>query len=274
MKTVDERILKVSIEIGNELKTYEDLYIHARGTKYANALQNECEITILNLNKQTRDYILTETSPYNLNYVPKALTFYAGRKSTGVSQIYIGDIISADFTQPPDIGVILKCLTGNFLKLSIAQQNQPSQVQLSQISKQIAQNLNMALTFQATDKTIANFSFAGAALKQINHVSEVGGVNVFIDNNTLIVKNKGEPLNDSEVTINENTGMVGIPELTEWGIRVICMADVKPILGGSIAVSSVLNPSIDGRYVVYKILFDMANREQPFYYVIEASRIH
>lgn len=273
MKIIDERIVKVKLEVNNTINTYQDLYIHARGTKYANALQNECEVTIKNLNKQTRDYILTETSPYNLNYVPKTITIEAGRKSYGTSQIYIGNIVSADFTQPPDVGIVLKCLTGNFLKGAIIQRNQPSQVQLSQIAKQVNQDMNTLLAFQATDKTLANYSFAGAALKQINHLSETGGVNVFMDDNTLVVKDKNTPLVAEAVTINSNTGMIGIPELTEWGIRVTCLADTKPILGGSIVLTSILNPAVNGRYVVYKLGFDIATREDPFYYIVEAARI-
>ena len=79
---LDLRIIKVSFIVNGQLKTYtassnEPLNIIATGTKYANALQNEAEITISNLDRATQDYILTETSPYNLNRTSKTITLEA-----------------------------------------------------------------------------------------------------------------------------------------------------------------------------------------------------
>jgi hypothetical protein len=272
VQTIDQRIVKVSVEIGVRTHTYQDLYISARGMKYANALQNECEITILNLNKQTRDYLLTETSPFNTNYVPKTITLEAGRQSYGTFRVYVGNVVAASVSQPPDIGITLKCLTGNFQKGNIIARNQPSQVSLSQVAKQVAKDLGTYLTFQAADKSISNFSFAGAALKQVEHLAFSGGVNVFIDDNTLVVKDQNVPLNNIVTVVNQNTGMVGIPELTEQGIRVVFLLDNRTVLGGTLRVSSVLNPAVNGDYVVYKLGFDIANRNDPFYYIAEAAR--
>jgi hypothetical protein len=61
---LDPRILRVGIEIGGNSKCMTDLAITAKGTKYANANQNDCEVTITNLAPATRDYILTEASPF------------------------------------------------------------------------------------------------------------------------------------------------------------------------------------------------------------------
>src|SRR5579871_365254 len=92
VKQLDERIVELSIEVNGQINTYQTLAITANGTKFANALQNECQITITNLDKQTQDYILSETSPYNLNRTPKQVTLSAGRQSYGISQIYVGNI--------------------------------------------------------------------------------------------------------------------------------------------------------------------------------------
>ena len=80
---LDPRLLRVGFEIGGQLKLYDDLAITASGTKYANANQNECELKITNLDKETRDYLLTDSSPFNKNKTRKILTVEAGRVSTG-----------------------------------------------------------------------------------------------------------------------------------------------------------------------------------------------
>ena len=97
---IDPRIITVSITVGGKTKIYTasgstPFNISATGTKYANALQNEATITITNLDKATQDYILSETTPFNLSTSPKTVTLLAGRQSYGTAQIYTGNIISS-----------------------------------------------------------------------------------------------------------------------------------------------------------------------------------
>ena len=73
MDSFDPRIIKVGIEVNGNIKVYQDLDIRASGTKYANANQNECEVKITNLDNETLNYILTQTSPFNNNKTPKEL---------------------------------------------------------------------------------------------------------------------------------------------------------------------------------------------------------
>lgn len=272
MQQLDERIVQLGIEINGQINTYQSLAITASGTKFANALQNECQITITNLNKQNQDYILSETSPYNLNRTPKQVILSAGRQSYGVSQIYVGNVAYASPTQPPDIGVVLKCLTGNFQKGNILAQGRPSQISLFQVSQQIAQDLKTSLTFQAGDRLLSNASFTGGALRQVNQLGFTGGVNVFIDDNTLVVKNAGVALNNTLTVVNLSMGMIEIPQITEWGVRVKFLLDNKTTLGGGLRIQSQQYPAIDGDYVIYKLGFELSNRDVPFYWIAEASR--
>lgn len=270
---LDPRIVRVTIEVNGVNKTYSSpLNIIANGTKYANALQNECEVTISNLDKATQDYILTETSPYNRNRTPKSITVEAGRQSYGTAVIYKGNIITSTVSQPPDIGITLKCLTGNFFKGNIIARNQPGQATFRQISQQVAQDTNTLLNFQATDRNISNYAFAGGALKQVDVLGAMGGVNVYIDDNILVVKDAFVPLNDSLRILNAQTGMIGIPEFTEQGIRVKFLIDNKTRLGGSLQIESKVYPAVNGTYVIYKLGFQIASRDTPFYYIAEAAR--
>lgn len=272
MQELDPRIVKISIEVNGVFKTYEGLYITATGTKFANSLQNECEVKISNLDRSTQDYLLTETSPYTLNKTPKTLILEAGRKSYGTSKIYQGNIIKASVSQPPDIDITLKCLTGNFLKGNIISRYQPGQATLSQISKQIASDLNMTLNFQATDKNIGNYAYSGAALKQVDLLGTAGGVTAFIDDSALVVKDAYVPLTNTLRVLNVDTGMIGIPELTEQGVKVKFLLDNQTTLGGSLRIQSQRYPAINGDYVIYKLGFEIANRDTPFYWIAEAAR--
>lgn len=272
MQELDPRLLQLAIEVNGQVQTFDTVAITASGTKYANALQNECEITIANLDRATQDYILTQTSPYIFNRTPKIATISAGRQSYGTSVIYSGNIVSSYVSQPPDVAITLKCLTGNFYKGNIIARNQPGEVSLSQVSKQLASDLNVALSFQAKDQTITNYAFTGAALKQVVSLNSLGGINVFIDDNTLIVKDAFVPIDNSLRILDANTGMIGIPEFTEQGIKVTFLLDNKTKLGGALQITSGIYPAINGTYVIYKLGFEVANRDTPFYWIAEAAR--
>lgn len=268
----DERIVRVNLQVNGEIKTYEDIALSANGMKFTNTLQNECVVNLTNLDQSTVNYILTETSPFNLNKTPKTITVFAGRKSYGVKQIYFGNIVSAGVSQPPDTTISIKCLTGNFQNGNILSRGQPSPISLAVLSKQIAQDRNLALNFQATDKNLSNFIYLGGMQSQLNALAFSGGVNVFIDDTTLVVKNMNVAINNIITEVSEESGMIGIPEVTELGVTVKFYLDSQTTLGGGLKVTSQKNPAANGMYVIYKLGFNIANRDEPFYWVADGAR--
>lgn len=273
MQEIDPRIVRVGIEVNGVLKTYEGLQITATGTKYNNSNQNECEVTIANMDKATRDYILTETSPFNANRKPKKLIVEAGRESYGYSRIFIGDITDSGISQPPDITVKLKALTGNYSKGNIIARNQGASASLRTISQGVANDLGVSLDFQASEKNISNYTFSGGALKQINKLNSSGLVDAYLDDDVLVVKDMNVPMNGRMRILNLDSGMIGIPELTEQGIRVKFLLDNQTTVGSALEITSIIYPTLNGTYVIYKLSFDIANRDDPFYWIAEAKRI-
>lgn len=244
----------------------------ASGTKYANANQNECEVKITNLDKATRDYLLTETSPFNKNKKRKILTVEAGRVSTGYSLVFAGDITNAVGAQPPDITLTLKAATGDHAKGDIIATSQPGTAPLRNIASRVAQDLGATLLFQAKPKLISNYSFTGSKVKQVEQLGAMGRVNAYLDDTALIVKEFNAPLEQRTRELNLDTGMVGIPEFTEQGIKVKMLFDNQTVLGGGLRVTSKLNPAANGLYTVFKLGFELASRDTPFYYIAECTR--
>lgn len=272
MAQLDPRILRVSIQVGTQLKTYDGLAIVASGTKFANPLENECEVKITNLDRNTRDWLLTETSPFNRNKSRKLLRVEAGRVSTGTALVYEGDITSVIGSQPPDITVRIKCATGNYLKGAIVAKSGAASTSLRSLSQQVANDLGLSLVFEAKDKQIANYSFTGGSLKQVNRLGDMGMVNAYVDDSRLVVKDYNIPLTGQTRELNLDTGMIGIPEFTERGLKVKMLFDNQTKLGSGLNVVSIMNPAANGLYTVFKLAFELANRDTPFYLVAEAVR--
>jgi hypothetical protein len=273
MQELDPRRVRVGIEVDGLIKWYEGLDIKAQGTKYGNANQNECTVTIANLSKETRDYILTETSPFNKNRKPKRIIVEAGRVSYGMSRMFIGDITAATPSQPPDITITIKALTGDYQKGNVISRSKPSQMSLKKISEGVAKDLGVSLDYQAKDKNIANYQFSGGALKQVNKLGETGDVNAYIDDGVLVVKDYNVPLNGKLRVLDLSSGMIGIPEVTEQGLKATFLLDNKTSLGSALQIRSEIYPAVNGTYVIYKLSFDIASRDVPFYFIAEAKRL-
>lgn len=272
MADMDLRVVKVGVEIGDRLQVYDGLYVKATGSKFANATQNEATITIANLSAEVRNYLATETSPYNRNKVRKRVLLWCGRQSSGTFLLFAGDIISATPSQPPDIALTIKAKTGQYDKGTIVGTSLGAVTPLSVVSRSVAQQLGLNLVFEALEKNISNWSFSGAAAKLVDELSQTGMVNAFVDDNTLVVKNFNEPLKSVSSVLSQATGMIGMPEVNEQGVKVKMLMTPGVAIGGRLTLNSKYNPAANGDYTIYKLSFDIASRDQAYYWIIEAKR--
>lgn len=269
---VDPRRIRVGIEVSGQINFYEGLRVRASGTKFANPLQNECQVTISGLSEATRDYILTEASPYNENRTPKRLILEVGRVSTGLFRLYVGDIISADISSPPEVEITIKAKTQNAQAGNVVAIAGAPLSKLSGVSQRVAEEIGLGLDFQALDKNIANFAFSGSASKLISQLQESGDVRAFIDDETLIVKDYDKALAGRVKILSQETGMVGIPKATDKGIDVTFLIDSESLLGGALRLQSKFNKSINGDYVIDQLKFDVASHDDPFFYTANCTR--
>lgn len=271
---IDQRRIRIGIEVRGELHLYEGLRTHVSGTKHANALQNECTVILNGLNESTRNYLLTETSPFNENRVPKRLTVEVGRESTGLFLIYVGDIVSVQVATPPDVEITIRAKTNNANAGKVVTFDSGPLTKLSAIAQQVADSNDVRLEFQATDKNIANYSYSGPASRQVATLAEAGGVRAYIDDRALYVKDADSPATDRRRILNVNSGMVGIPQATEKGVQVSYLIDSESDLGGQLTLESVMNESVNGDYIIDQLKFEASSHDDAFFYTALCSRMN
>jgi hypothetical protein len=280
MTQFDDRIVKVVFTVGDQTETIDTsqnpakpIFIAASGTKFADVTQNECTLQVGNLSRELRNKLATNLTPADYNQARKSFQVWAGRVSTGLFLKYQGDILSGVPSQPPDIIMSFRSKTLQFFKQDIlAQSYAVANVQMSQIAGDVAKSMGLNLKFEATDRTISNYSYTGSAAKQVDKLGTLGGMDAYVDDNTLVCKNKGTALTNTSFVLSEASGMIGQVELTEWGVRVKCLLSPSVSLGGELVLASVQNPSLSGTYTIYKTGFQLATRDTPFYDIIEATR--
>lgn len=272
---LDPRLLRVTISLEAPFRqlVFERLAISAKGTKFTSDVSNVCEIRIANIEKDIRDKLLSEGTPYSQLAPPKnTILIEAGRESTGFHQVYTGDITTVGVTQPPDIWLVMRSITGSQLKKQTTSLSQSGVAKFSLIAKQVADEMGVALDFTAPDKDVSNFSFSGSLEKLTNTLGTISnGVDAYLDDDRLVVKPRFDAISDEILQINIDTGLVGTPEFVDLGVRcnVLLSSEIK--LGQRIQLTSANYPATNGQYVIYKLGFDLATRDSPFFYIVEAT---
>jgi hypothetical protein len=254
------------------MQFYEGLRIKASGTKYANPQQNDITVTVSGLKRETREFLLEATSPYNQDRSPKRLVLDVGRNSIGLFRLFYGDIVSAEPGPPPDLDLTIKAMTGNAAAGQIISRSSGPVTQLSVIARTVAQDLGLQLLFETADKNISSYSFTGPAAKQVQKLQDAGGVSAFVDDVTLVVKDRGAPVKNRLQILNKDSGMVGIPKATEKGLKVSFLINGETTLGGMLRVQSKLNPSLSGDYIIDQLGFEVSTHDDPFFYNALATR--
>jgi len=276
----DDRLVKIVFTIGQQTETIdttqnptEPPFIVANGSKFVDVTQNECTLQVGNLSRDLRNALATNLTPFDYNTKQrKSMQVWAGRVSTGMFLRYEGDIISAVPTQPPDIIMNIRSKTMQFFKNDLVAQSYAVTAPLSQIAANAAKAIGVNLRFEAQDRNIGNYAYSGTAAGQVQRLGTLGPIDAYVDDGTLVCKDKGMPLKDTVHTLSQDSGMIGQVELTEYGIRVKCLLSPDIKLGGTLTLDSVQNPSLNGYYTIYRTGFEIATRSEPFYDVIEATR--
>lgn len=277
MSTIKVRQIEVEIQFDDGSRIYKSpMDIKITGSKNITALQNICTVEISNLKKEERDYILANCNQ-NLaaQYKVRRIKVSAGRDGSGSWQVFIGDIINAALTQPPDITLVLRCATNARDRTNWEAMSNTGQLPLSKLITDVCGLL--LLTPQVDDsvdqtKMISRFQFLGPLPALVIALQEAAHVRAFVDDDKLVVTSWNVPLANSKVDVNKNTGMIGIPEFTEYGIRVKVLADKRIVLGGAITLNSVMVPVMNADYVITRLDYNLTSRSTPFYYDVWASR--
>lgn len=276
----NQRVLFVEVESINPsnkqkmLKRIDGLAIKGKVSRKGGSTQAEAQISIANLPNEDIEYLTTFTSPYMRPKTKKLIRVYAGYSQTGYGQIFSGDIEEAIPQDMPDTWLNIKAKSlsyANRTPLSFGVNNITSKDLAQGIAKELGLNFDWKATSQ---KSFDSFHHTGSQTGLIREYNKLDDVTMYEDNGVLRVVDKvnSRPTSDKGVKlISKDTGMIGLPEPDQYGVKVKCLLDASLNLSKWIKLQSVKLPTLNGYYQVYDLDFDFANREQNFYCNIYAK---
>lgn len=292
-----DRIITVKFSLaGKTVVVDESINIKIRAQKAALAIQNRCTIEIIGLTTALREALLSQFTAWDNRKVQTGrqeqkwvgVEVTAGYKAPSrrlpgqqvaqPSVIFKGEVTLCELiSTPPDTGVRLTCFTRQIDKTKWtttdrAPVNVPFNKYVEWAAGQMGFGSNFICKTDYDSKIQPNpaqsISIVSALLIDIQNLYRPD-VAAFIDDGMLIVKNKNAILNPEQtVKIDQ---FVGIPSWDEWGVSFVCLFNPAIRLAQGVDLKSSMNPSVNQRYVVVELEYELASRDNQFYVKVGAS---
>lgn len=274
----NKRVCYVEIETNDngtkQLKKLDGLAIKGTVHRKMGSTESDANISIANLTNSDVQYLTTYMSAWVKPQVKKMIRVYAGYFQTGYGRIFEGDITEAIPSDLPDTWLNIKAKALNYAKripVSFGVQNST----VKETAQGIAQELNLSFDWQATSqKNIGIFDYNGSKGDLVKQYNKLDEVVMYEDNGALKVVDKTAKRDNKNPVkvVSKDSGMIGLPELDEVGVKVKFLIDPSVAIGDWIQVKSVKLPIANGYYQVIEMNYDFASREQQFYCTATGKR--
>lgn len=273
---IDKRIIKVTLITKHESIELENLDMHVSGSMLADYRAVSAKVEIFNLSHDLRQYILSHAFPTVLTVDDLTqIRVEVGRESKGLDVLFEGQIFKSEQTDKPNLSVILECISGYSDKFKPVTNTFNKGTTLKDIALIVAKQLNLKLHFDTKNISIDNYSFTGSALAQCENLSNLTEALVFVERskNMLVVIDKGKSfIKNVVIDVNVRTGLIRANAI-QAGIEIKMLYDPLIKMGAKMHVESVLNESIKGDYIVYKIDYSLTSRGDDFHLLVQAGRM-
>lgn len=285
---MQKRICYIEISAPSGIKQIKNIALKGSVSRRMGSVAAEAKVSVANLAKDDIEYLSTYMSSYVEPDKRKQIAIYAGYQDSGYGLIFRGDIIQAVPEGVKDIWLNIDAKTNYFNRQNLITYSVTSPVTTKQMAQNVANQLGVSLSWKSkSQKIIDSINFVGAKAKLIDELNKYGDFVAFLDNDVLKVVDKDENApafknsqsetsagNNSDGSvklINLSSGLIGVPQATEYGAKFKVLLD--PTLNPSdwVKLESEKFPAINDYYQIYSLKYDFSSREKNFYCEIEGK---
>ena len=264
---------KIRVTIGDESEAVliDDLFVSFRIKRKATNTPASGDISIYNLNERNETRIRERG---------RTVTLEAGYVDA-VEKIFSGDVRRVDRQRSALDRITQISIGGNLKKLNEAVFNKSywGQVPIRDIVRDAVSEIDMSLgpiELVPDEEFEFDYKASGSAIKTLTRILVPRGVQWYEEDGTIRFTSIGKSGDDraSGIIINEQTGMIDTPTVTDDGIRVRTMLDARLKIDTKIRVETTV-PEIypDTIYKVIEVEHEGDNRAGDFATTIEARQV-
>ncbi len=277
---INNRLLEVTFgSAGGKAHTYDQNFnIRIRISKDILGVNNKATIDIINASEADRNFFLSgfhmwRARKFATPFLPIEVRIGRSRKNN-MRRVFLGAVISASSTMPPDIISSLDCATSQNARVDLTAYGMPYKSPLKVLCQWCADQLQVKLVYAATGNPTSispqRLMSIASLPAELNRMFS-DKLAIHLDDGELIVRDINMAMEYPQIDVNRATGLVGMPTFYEFGVAFTTMADLPIRLGGSVKLESKMNPSVDGEYVVTSINYELETRSNNWYAYYKAS---
>lgn len=286
------RILEVVLTMPSGPVTLDtSINLRVRIQKAALAIQNKATVEVIGLTSSLREQLLSQFTAFNQRQVEAG---QASQKWIGIeiragwdgqstdsqpaSTIFKGDVVLCDpMSGPPNIGVRLTCFTKQINRTSFVTAPAPDsttfKAYVAWAAAQMGFGDNFICDTSFNDVVINNparsIFVTSALLIDIQDMYKPA-VAAYVDDDVLVVKDRNKILNPSQIA--DLKDFIGSPPTwTEWGVDFTVLFDQSIRLARGAKLTSLMNPGVNGTYVILELDYNLTSRDSAFYVSASAS---
>ena len=232
--------------------------------QFTGDLTNTCDLRIWGMRQADMNAvtILFGKGGQVININAVALLVLESNDGSGWLQVFEGQFTEGgpDYSQPPDVCLHVTAITGAGRQYLTAS---PSSYRGTQDAAQLAQQLAQQMGFQFENNGVraklSNPYLPGTLMDQFRSLAEAVGFNYYFDaKSTLIICPTNQPRRGKvSIPINPQTGLVGYPKRTRFGLELAVLFSPAIELGSPIQVSGSTVQGCDGQWFPFSIMHDL-----------------
>lgn len=178
-------------------------------------------------------------------YLQNRIDVFAGDDALGMVHVFGGAIFagSVDYNAMPDVGVDLFASATLPSQMSVvAGSSYKGTMDVASMLRAIASNASPKMLFinHGVKAVLSNHAVGGSTFDQIKDICLAAGISYGIDHttNTLIIWPDGGNRDDTVVSIDANSGLVGYPMYSVRGIDIVSTFNPNILWGRKVKVTS------------------------------------
>lgn len=252
---------------------------------------NYARVSILGLSRETIQFLATYRSTAEELQSQKRIRIFASYRDYGDNLIFDGDITLAKPSIPPENWLEIQANVNNVRGEQLYSKSFLEPVRFSEAVEALAKDMGLKnIQYKNSDymealaakrKELAPFAIRGTKAAILKELGRMSRFIVFEDCGSLMLqydgKNNGASYRGMPITISEDNGMIGVPQV-RTGISKgkdyndkAAEVEVKTFISPSIRMWDVVNlksvylPGMNGLYSVRKIMYSGQLRGQDWY---------
>lgn len=263
------------VDVKYNAKRIEDVDIKFDIELPMSAMMVEANIAICNLTRSDIEFLTTFASRMTALNQHKRIRVFAGYEDTQTNLIFDGEIFEAKPTQPPDIWLECKALSGIYGSTVQISKSVLNPIKIKDLYIAAAGWLGVELDWRATSqKTVEKFDFTGSQTQLLASLFKVADVIPFLEDGKLAAVDKDSAqMVESVKEISEDSGMIGIPKVDYIGAEIKMLLDTGLKRGDTVYLRSKRIPAASGYYRIYHMRHEGHLRGEEWYTTIKTWRL-